>query len=324
DYQTIRIADINEFTFNYKPQAEEGIMALRRVTALAIQKALGNIRKPSPNASKFVIMAVAIQDKKNNKIVNLQLERPEDKPLVVLLSWLMAKRKHIYKYADLYLRNGFDVLNVSVTPWQLLWPTKGTQMVAKDLLRFIDLNTKYAPLVLHGFSVGGYVWGEVLVNIAAERERYSNVVDRIAGQIWDSAADITEISVGLPIAVFPRNSYMQTALRQYMLYHLKAFDKVATRHYIRSSQMFHTNLVQAPAQFIISKADPIGTEASNTRVRESWESMGMKVYWKCFEKSPHVGHFRAHQKEYIDVLNSFLETINLRDMRVPEKVKAKL
>lgn len=91
------------------------------------------------------------------------------------------------------------------------------QMVAKDVLKFLDTNTKYGPLVLHGFSVGGYVWGEVLVNIASERERYAHVVDRIAAQIWDSAADITEISVGLPLAVFPRNTVMQAALRQYVL-----------------------------------------------------------------------------------------------------------
>lgn len=58
---------------------------------------------------------------------------------------------------------------------------------------------------------------------------------------------------------------------------MKTFDKVATTHYIRSSQMFHTNLVTAPAQFFISKSDPIGAEASNMRVRESWENMGIQV-----------------------------------------------
>lgn len=60
-------------------------------------------------------------------------------------------------------------------------------------------------------------------------------------------------------------------------YHMKTFDKVATRHYVRSSQMFHTNMVRAPALFLLSKTDPIGPEKSNQRVRENWESMGMKV-----------------------------------------------
>lgn len=58
---------------------------------------------------------------------------------------------------------------------------------------------------------------------------------------------------------------------------MKTFHKVATTHYIRGSQMFHTNLVKAPALFLLSKTDPIGAEGSNMRVRESWESMGIPV-----------------------------------------------
>lgn len=65
---------------------------------------------------------------------------------------------------------------------------------------------------------------------------------------------------------------------------MKTFDKVATRHYIRSSQMFHTNLARAPAQFFLSKSDPIGAENSNQRVRESWESMGMQVSFSIILK----------------------------------------
>jgi hypothetical protein len=57
-------------------------------------------------------------------------------PLVVMLSWLMAKRKHILKYANFYMDQGFDVLSVSITPWQLLWPMKGTQ-VRKIILKLI-------------------------------------------------------------------------------------------------------------------------------------------------------------------------------------------
>ncbi|XP_074038383.1 transmembrane protein 53-like lethal (2) k09913 isoform X2 [Leptinotarsa decemlineata] len=268
-------------------------------------------------------------DKKTSKVINLKMDVPQEKPLVVMLSWLMAKKKHVHKYADIYLKHGFDVLNISLSPWQLLWPVKGSQVVAKDLLKFLDLNTTYSPLILHGFSVGAYLWGEVMVNIAADRDRYDHIVDRIAGQIWDSAADITEISVGLPVSVFPKNTVLQNALKQYVIYHMKAFDKVATVHYIRSSQMFHTNLVRAPAQIFISKTDPIGTEESNMRVRESWENMGIQISWKCFDKSPHVGHFRIHPKEYTAVLNSFLASLNIpqktsRIERQEEKIKAKL
>lgn len=56
-----------------------------------------------------------------------------------------------------------------------------------------------------------------MVQMAAERNKYQHVIDRIAAQVWDSAADVTEIPIGVPIAVFPKNSVMQNALRQYIL-----------------------------------------------------------------------------------------------------------
>ncbi|XP_018330214.1 transmembrane protein 53 [Agrilus planipennis] len=261
---------------------------------------------------------------KDIKISDMKIAKPQERPMVVLLSWLMAKRKHIGKYAKLYLDQNCDVLNVNINPWQLLWPVKGTQVVAADILAFLDKNPSYAPLMLHGFSVGGYLWGEVLVLIAREPERYQHVLDRIIGQVWDSAADVTEIHIGLPIAVFPRNPVMQSALRKYMLYHLKKFHKVATVHYIRSSQMFHTNLVRSPALFLLSKSDPVGAVDSNQRVRDSWENMGTKVYWKCWEKSPHVGHLQNHPIEYKKELATFLNVISFpSSSAVQKKMEAK-
>lgn len=76
------------------------------------------------------------KEKKDGKIVNFQFTVPQDKPLVVLLTWLMAKKKHIYKYANFYVDKGFDVLNVTITPWQLLWPTKGSQVI-HSILTFV-------------------------------------------------------------------------------------------------------------------------------------------------------------------------------------------
>lgn len=262
------------------------------------------------------------KDKTTVKVTDLKLSEPQDKPLVVMLSWMLAKRKHVYKFANYYTERGFDVLRVSISPWQLLWPTKGTQVVASDVVKFLDVNKSYAPLLIHGFSVGGYQWGEVLVHVVNNRKRYQHVTDRIIGQVWDSAADITEVWFGFPMAVFPKNMMLQNAMKQYMIYHLKTFDKVATCHYIRSSQLFHSDLVKAPALLLLSKSDPVGAEKSNLRLREDWENLGIKVYWRCWDKSPHVSHFHYHRKEYIEQLDGFLSDLGL--IARQEKLKAKL
>lgn len=57
-----------------------------------------------------------------------RLNKPIEKPLCVMVNWLLAKQKHVLKYASIYLEQGFDVLSVNCTPWQLLWPMKGSQV----------------------------------------------------------------------------------------------------------------------------------------------------------------------------------------------------
>jgi hypothetical protein len=88
--------------------------------------------------------------------------------------------------------------------------------VAYDLLRFLDINTKKRPLLIHGFSVGGYVWGEVMAIAERDRERFQPLFSNIVGHIWDSAADMQDIPDGLPAAVFPKNLMLQKAFRRYV------------------------------------------------------------------------------------------------------------
>lgn len=252
----------------------------------------------------------------------LQLKRGFDKPAVLVFSWLNAKQKHLAKYAKLYTDQGFEVVVAQLTPWQLLWPMKGSQLVAAEIVKFLKNNEFKQGLTFHGFSVGGYLWGECLVLIARDLANYQVVLDRVKGQIWDSAADITEIPEGVPRALFPRNPTLQNALRKYMLYHMKAFHEPATSHYIRSSQMFHTNLLRCPALFFVSKTDPVGTEVANCRVKDSWESTGVKCTFKCWDRSPHVGHFQKHTDEYIELMFAHLRQIELSKDR--QALRAKL
>jgi esterase/lipase len=245
-----------------------------------------------------------------------------DRPLAIIFSWLKSKPKHLMKYAHLYLDQGFDVAVAQITPWQLLWPVNGAQQVAGDIVKFLLNNEYYQKMVIHGFSVGGYLFGECLVQMNKDIKTYQKVVDRFVGQVWDSAADITEIPAGVPRALFPKNPKLQVPLRNYMKYHLRTFHEPATQHYIRSSQMFHTNFVHAPALMIVSKTDPVGAESSNRRVADSWVSNGIKVTWKCFDHSPHVMHFMKHREEYMNVWFNHLASVSL--VKYPEKIRAKL
>ncbi|XP_055919508.1 uncharacterized protein LOC129951408 isoform X1 [Eupeodes corollae] len=237
----------------------------------------------------------------------LTFKKPTGNPLVLIMSWLLAKQKHLRKYAEIYTELGFDVLVVHITPWQLLWPTKGTQLVAADTLKFLENNSTYAPIVVHGFSVGAYQFGEMMLMMSRDMKRYQPILDRMISQVWDSAADITEIPVGLPKSIFPKNPRMESALRNYVMYHLKTFHNQATVHYMRSSQMFHSTLLKAPALFLVSKNDVIGPESSNRAVTDNWERANIKVEFKCWENSLHAAHYIRHRDEYLSLLFKHLE-----------------
>lgn len=100
---------------------------------------------------------------------------------------------------------------------------------------------------------------------------------------------------------------------------MKTFHEQATSHYILSSQMFHANLVKKPALFFLSHSDPIGAVSANLQVRAAWEATGISCDWKCWDKSPHVGHFLKHRDEYVQCLNEFLQSINMA--QYPEKLQ---
>ncbi|XP_058463410.1 uncharacterized protein LOC131437824 isoform X1 [Malaya genurostris] len=240
----------------------------------------------------------------------LRLKEQVDKPLVLILSWLQASEKHLRKFAEFYNEQEFEVLVAHITPWQLMWPVLGSQAVASDIVKFLKNNDLARGVVLHGFSVGGYLWGECLVKIN-ETEPDKAVLDKIKGQIWDSAADLDEIPVGVPHAILPKNPTLQGALRGYLTYHLKLFHEEATQYYQKCTKQYFNEPARCPALLLFSKTDPIGTESANRRLMAMWDSIGMKTTFKCWDRSPHVGHFHKHRDEYIDHLLNHLDSLNI-------------
>ncbi|KAF8787095.1 hypothetical protein HNY73_008725 [Argiope bruennichi] len=100
---------------------------------------------------------------------NLQLKSVDEienvsgkkKPLAVILAWMLAKESHIEKFRQLYISRGFDVLTVNMAPKDLLFPVSGSQVIAKNVLDYFTLHKNYKDIVVHAFSVGGYLMGEM-------------------------------------------------------------------------------------------------------------------------------------------------------------------
>ncbi|XP_076053906.1 uncharacterized protein LOC143032774 [Oratosquilla oratoria] len=252
--------------------------------------------KPLPDPKETIQMAKALSN--------------GERPMTLLFCWLMSKERHIRKYAQFYTDMGIDVLKVRISPIDLLRPTRGSHMVADQVLDFLHANPSHAPLLVHGFSVGGYVFTEVMVKVERDFKTHGHLLNRFVGQIWDSGVDMDGIPVGMPRAL-TNNKVLQASLKKYLEWFMAANYDAATIHYERASAKMHQCFVNVPGLFLLSKTDPVSTPEMNAKVYRKWEAKGIPVFVKCWDRSPHVSHYHRHRHEYEAQVMAFLERVGM-------------
>lgn len=104
---------------------------------------------------------------------------------------------------------------------------------------------------------------------------------------------------------------------------MKTFHDQATKHYLRSREVFHSTPIKQPALFFVSENDPIGPPSSNQAVRESWEKADIKCTFKSWKHSLHIAHLVKHRDEYLETLFKHLEECGVLES-VAVKQRAKL
>lgn len=241
----------------------------------------------------------------------------KDRPLTLLFCWLMAKDRHIRKYADFYNRQGIDVLGVKVSPFEVLRPTKGVQLVADEVLDFLHANPSHTPMVIHGLSVGAYMFGEVMVKMKSDMEKHGPLLNRFVGQVWDSGVDLQGIPEGLPTSLTSHEG-LRASMKKYLEWYMRLKYKTATVHYESASVLIHENFLNTPALVMFSNRDPISTPSMNAYIYRKWEAKGLPVYTKCFNGSPHVSHYMMHRKEYEETILAFMEKVGMVEPAVQE------
>uniref|UniRef100_A0A2P2I707 Transmembrane protein 53-like n=1 Tax=Hirondellea gigas TaxID=1518452 RepID=A0A2P2I707_9CRUS len=276
---------------------------------LTISRHLSSI-KFNRNLEFFSADDKPLPKKMNSFCVSPENGSPEERPLTLLMCWLMSKDSHVKKFVDLYNEMGFDVLKIRISPFDMLRPVKGAQVVAGQMLEFLHQNPRHSSVLVHGFSVGVYVFCEGLVQMSNNMELHAPVLNRFVGQIWDSPVDVHGIPVGTSKAV-TNNQILQTSIKKYLDWFLRNQYDVATVHYEAASVKMHNCFLGVPGLFFLSKTDPVATPAMISDVYENWESMGIPISVKIFDKSPHVSHFARYKKEYVEEVVTFLQHLHL-------------
>ncbi|XP_041472206.1 transmembrane protein 53-like [Lytechinus variegatus] len=240
------------------------------------------------------------------------------RPLVLLLSWLVAKEKHVNNFSRIYLDRGCDVLVVKMKPMQILLPQSGSQVVAQRVVDFLQLeDNRERPIFVHSFSVGGYLYAEILQKMMAAEKSKGEMTDRIIGQIYDSVVDLDKVAFGIANALFS-HKMIQKSVEKSIDGYLAMMYRPATQHYARASRLFYNNPVKAPSLFFYSYADPVGcATAIENCVQHLRTKVGHdNIYTKSFQKSRHVSHMHKHKEEYLCSLFSFLKEIPYFDDKI--------
>lgn len=235
----------------------------------------------------------------------------DSKSLVVLLSWLGGRRKDLEKFCKFYDDLGFDVLIARIHPIQVLQPVKCAKPIASDIVNFLVDSENYERVVIHGFSAGGYLWGECLVNMRENPDKRKIIEEKVKAQVYDSIAGVQEVKIGVSKVLFPSNLFMQRASMNLIQQYLNTFNNFCIKHYQKSDDTFHHDSLHAPTLLFFSNTDILGTQEMHSRIRDNFMANGIEVTSKCFNDSPHIQHFIKHKAEYTKYLLNLLQSSQL-------------
>lgn len=232
------------------------------------------------------------------------------KPLVIMLGWLLARTKHLTKYTNIYASKGFDVLQIRVTPSQVLWPVRAQGFIEKIFKVLEQEDCRNQPILVHGFSVGGYIYGEMLVKMQTEPEKHANLRHRLMGQIFDSPVDKDRVAYGMSQNLV-KHPLLQFLLFRMLEQYLMVFRVSVTDHFTRAQNTFLQNTMSLPSLLFFSYMDPIADPQIIEMTIKNWAGRGIPVFYKSWSDSKHVSHLQQYPEEYIEMLLNFLESLPL-------------
>jgi pimeloyl-ACP methyl ester carboxylesterase len=199
---------------------------------------------------------------------------------------------------------GFDVLTVRITPTQLLLPARVEPIVRNEILPTL-FTSDHEKKLIHGFSVGGYVFARMLKYMQLHPEG-RDLMRTMKAQIWDSVVDVNGVSIGVSKSVFGNQQPFQQALQGYIEFHMRAMYRFATKYYVDAHHYYYKKPLQAPALFLNSEADMISTMDVIEEVQRQWKDKGIRCDNQVWRDTAHVGHMRAYPDEYKEILKDFL------------------
>ncbi|XP_074656430.1 uncharacterized protein LOC141909732 [Tubulanus polymorphus] len=270
---------------------------------------------------------------------NVEPSERHKRPLAIIYKWLRARPKDVWKYEELYLDRGFDVLTTGIAIKELLYRPSVIKRT-DDIIEAVNRpSLSSRKILIHSLSIGGYLVGELRYRLLGNPTRAAEVGERIIAHVSDSFIDYKGGYYGLSRTVFGQSKaalVMEAALNAADEY-LGKYPNSFVYAFKEITEVLHKDPIRAPSLLYFSNADLLGAPKWSEEVARDWGKLGMTVHTKGWQDSQHVGHLRKHREEYIHTLDRFLADIGVLPRQfedggilagdavatIPEKIKSR-
>ena len=194
--------------------------------------------------------------------------------LAVICGWMGAKDRQLRVYQEYYHRKKFDTLSFACGPQHIIMPSHASKTMASVCDEVVSLN--YDTLVFHHFSMGGYLFGQMLRHLQANEDKRRALVDKIAVQVFDSPPDFSGIAKGVAQSM-GKSGLVANAVELLMRAYLFVSSSTAGVEHRAASKAFHTNAITAPSLWFYSRSDPVANYEDCEIVIDTWKKKGTHV-----------------------------------------------
>lgn len=236
----------------------------------------------------------------------------KDTPVVVILGWNSSKGKHLKKYSQIFEAKNFDSICVPAKPFNtfLRAGTKVKQISLHILGVLVELNCQRRPVFLYAFSNGGgAMFFHMMEALSYPTQPFYQAVP-VVGTIFDScpiSPDINSLKATIEsVSDMVKNPIMKSLVwctLGVVVPPVIYFNSTVKRY---MSAMRESPL-QCPQLLLYSKTDKFAPYQDIDSYAQARRHRGINVVAKCWEGSEHVNHYREHEDEYLDLVNSFVD-----------------
>lgn len=182
----------------------------RRIPFLSSDKTPEEPSPPNPIEKKRISKEIHFYRDTRNNFPNptyIDINLPYGPPLAILLPWIYPDENYLSRFIQIYGVRGFDVVTIRLNKKQFLYPenSSGGKKVVTEFLDYLEDNHKYRPYIVHGFSIGSYIYGEMMAQMSEDCKKFSTIAANIKGCMWDSPVDFKDAMLNLPKAMYPKN-----------------------------------------------------------------------------------------------------------------------